>query len=113
MFSFGYFPGVKLSFADVSEELFIKPLKMDMAEGSETSAKHNLTPGKYRKEHIIYSERGESLKSRISHFVLTHHGIFTTISCSAIVAFEELRIKILSDTFTGVFFVADLNTQLV
>jgi hypothetical protein len=25
---------------------------MDLTEGSETSAKHNLTPGKYPKEHI-------------------------------------------------------------
>jgi predicted DNA-binding antitoxin AbrB/MazE fold protein len=40
MFSFGYFPGV------------IKPLKMDLTEGSETSAKLNLTPGKYPKENI-------------------------------------------------------------
>jgi hypothetical protein len=33
----------------------IQPLKMDLTEGSETSAKHNLTPGKYPKEHIQYS----------------------------------------------------------
>jgi hypothetical protein len=71
MFSSGYFPGVRLSFADVSEPsvrsifkglmkniygiykyhallspfIFIKPLKMDLTEGSETSAKLNLTPG--------------------------------------------------------------------
>jgi hypothetical protein len=32
--------------------------------GSETSANHNLTPGKYPKEHIQYSKHGESLKSR-------------------------------------------------
>jgi hypothetical protein len=32
--------------------LFIQPLKMDLTEGSETSAKHNLTPGKHPKEHI-------------------------------------------------------------
>jgi hypothetical protein len=31
---------------------FIKPLKMDLTEGSETSAKLNLTPGKYPKENI-------------------------------------------------------------
>jgi hypothetical protein len=41
MFSIGHFPGV-----------FIKPLKIDTAEGSETSAKLNLTPGKYQKENI-------------------------------------------------------------
>jgi hypothetical protein len=78
MLSFGYFPGVRLSFADVSEPsvrsifkslikniFFIKPLKMDLAEGSETSAKLNLTPGKYPKENIQDSEHGENLESRI------------------------------------------------
>jgi hypothetical protein len=38
---------------------------MDLTEGSETSAKLNLTPGKYPKEHIQDSEYGENLKSRI------------------------------------------------
>jgi hypothetical protein len=37
---------------------------MDLTEGSETSAKQNLTPGKYPKEHIQDSEHGENLKSR-------------------------------------------------
>jgi hypothetical protein len=31
---------------------FIQPLKMDLTEGSETSSKRNLTPGKYPKENI-------------------------------------------------------------
>jgi hypothetical protein len=31
-------------------DLIIKPLKMDLTEGSETSAKLNLTPGKYPKK---------------------------------------------------------------
>jgi hypothetical protein len=31
---------------------FIQPFKMDMTEGSETSAKLNLTPRKYPKENI-------------------------------------------------------------
>jgi hypothetical protein len=65
MFSFGYFPGIRLRFADVSEPsvrsifngwmkniYFIQPLKMDLTEGSETSEKLNLTPGKYPKENI-------------------------------------------------------------
>jgi hypothetical protein len=30
----------------------VEPLKMDLTEGYETSEKHNLTPGKYPKEHI-------------------------------------------------------------
>jgi len=40
-------------------------LKMELIEGSETSANHNWTPGKYPKEYIQYSKHGESLKSRI------------------------------------------------
>jgi hypothetical protein len=73
IFSFGYFSGVRLSFADVSETsvrsifngLMKKPLKMYLTEGSETSAKLNLTPGKYPKENIQDSEHCENLKSRI------------------------------------------------
>jgi hypothetical protein len=42
MFSFGYFPGV----------IFKGWVKMDLTEGSETSAKLNLTPEKYPKENI-------------------------------------------------------------
>jgi hypothetical protein len=41
-----------------------KPLKMDRTEGSETSAKLNLTPGKYPKENMHDSEHGENLKTR-------------------------------------------------
>ena len=88
-YSFGYFPGVRLWFADVSEPSissifpwrwnwrpivvcrrfgtlyqFHLPLKMELIEGSETSANHNRTPGKYPKEYIKESEHGESLKSR-------------------------------------------------
>jgi hypothetical protein len=40
-----------------------QPLKMDLTEGSETSAKLNLTQGKYPKENIQVSEHGENLKS--------------------------------------------------
>jgi hypothetical protein len=32
--------------------LYIQPLKMELLEGSETSANHNRTPEKYPKEHI-------------------------------------------------------------
>jgi hypothetical protein len=35
----------------------IQPLKMDLTEGSETSAKLNLTPGKYPKENIQTNHR--------------------------------------------------------
>ena len=64
MYSFGYFPGVRLWFADVSEPsissifiLYIQPLKMELIEGSETSANHNRTPGKYPKEYIQENNR--------------------------------------------------------
>jgi hypothetical protein len=36
---------------------------MELTEGSETLANHNLTLGKYPKEYIQYSKHGESLKS--------------------------------------------------
>ena len=36
-----------------------------LIEGSETSANHNRTPGKYPREYIQDSKHGESLKSRI------------------------------------------------
>jgi hypothetical protein len=39
-------------------------LKMELIQGSETSANYNLTPGKYPKEHTQYLNHGESLKSR-------------------------------------------------
>jgi hypothetical protein len=53
----------------------IQPLNMDLTEGPETSAKHNLTPGKYPKEHTQYSKHGESLKSRFE-LNLTHENFF-------------------------------------
>jgi hypothetical protein len=37
---------------------------MELTEGSETSANHNLTLGKYPKEYTQYAKHGESLKSR-------------------------------------------------
>ena len=50
MYSFGYFPGVRLWYF----VLYIQPLKMELIEGSETSENHNRTPGKYPKEYIQY-----------------------------------------------------------
>jgi hypothetical protein len=43
---------------------------MELTEGSETSANHNLTPWKYPKEYIQYSKHGESLKSRRIFFAI-------------------------------------------
>ena len=33
-------------------DVYIQPLKMELTQGSETSANYNLTPGKYPKEYI-------------------------------------------------------------
>jgi hypothetical protein len=64
MFSFGYFPGIRLSFADVSEPSVRSIFKGWMKDilhpafedgpdrGFRTSAIFNLTPGKYPKEKI-------------------------------------------------------------
>jgi len=41
-------------------------MKMEQIECSETSAYINQTPGNYPKENTLYSEHGESLKSRIN-----------------------------------------------
>jgi hypothetical protein len=46
---------------------------MDLTEVSETSAKLNLTPGKYPKENIQVSEHGENLKSRIFLACIQHN----------------------------------------
>jgi hypothetical protein len=43
----------------------MKYLKMELIEGSETSANHNRTPGKCPEEYIQDSKHGESLKSRM------------------------------------------------
>jgi hypothetical protein len=43
---------------------------MELTRGSETSANYKLTPGNYPKEHIQYSNHGESLKSRINSVYL-------------------------------------------
>jgi hypothetical protein len=50
-------------------------LKMDLTEGSETSAKHSMTSEKHPKEHIQDSEYGENWKSRIIHIYLTATGL--------------------------------------
>ena len=41
------------------------PIKMELIEGSETSAISIVTPGNYPKENILHTEHGESLKSRM------------------------------------------------
>jgi len=39
-------------------------MKMELIDGSETSAIRTQTPGNYPKESILHTEHGESLKSR-------------------------------------------------
>jgi len=54
-------------------------MKMELIEGSETSAISNVTPGNYPKENILHIEQGESLKSRIqlhvSALYVGHHQV--------------------------------------
>ena len=40
------------------------PMKIELTEGSETSAYINQTPGNYPKGNLLYSVHGKSLKSR-------------------------------------------------
>jgi hypothetical protein len=49
-------------------------LKMELIQGSETSENYILTPGIYPKEHIHYSNHGESLKSKmeLSLFIMSN-----------------------------------------
>jgi hypothetical protein len=44
-------------------------MKMGLIEGSEMSAHIKQTPGNYPKENVLYSEHGESLKSRIKYYL--------------------------------------------
>jgi hypothetical protein len=50
----------------------MKPLKMDLTEGSETSANINQTPWNNPYVDVLKTEHGESLKSRINCLVLLH-----------------------------------------
>jgi hypothetical protein len=80
--TFGCLPSVCLIWADVSEPSVrssFKPLKMDLTEGSETSANINQTLGKHPKVNTVDTEHSESLKSRIefSYFVsFSHNRVF-------------------------------------
>ena len=40
-------------------------MKMELIEGSETSAISIVTPGNYPKENILHTGQGESLKSTV------------------------------------------------
>jgi len=49
-------------------------MKMELIEGSETSAIRTQTPGNYPKENILHIEHGESLKSRMCIYSFQAHG---------------------------------------
>jgi hypothetical protein len=57
---------------------YLQPLKMELTHGSETSAQYILTPGKYPKEHLQYSNHSESLKSTL-HFIAFEHTVPQTV----------------------------------
>jgi len=59
---------------------------MELIHGSETLANYILTPGKYPKEHIQYSNHGKSLKSTIRHL----YGEDISLHIRSL---EKLRIK--------------------
>jgi hypothetical protein len=59
--------GIKIPCLSSHLTVYNLPLKMELTQCSETLANDNykLTPGKYPKEHIQYTNHGESLKSTI------------------------------------------------
>ena len=52
-------------------------MKMELIQGSETSAISIVTPGNYPKENILHTEHGESLKSRILEIISFLHSLKT------------------------------------
>jgi len=51
--------------------LYTQPLKMELIQGSETSANYNLTPGKYPEENIqkfLFDKQLSSLGAGINYF---------------------------------------------
>jgi hypothetical protein len=77
----GCFPSVWFILADVSEPSVryiyngFKPLKMDLTEGSETSANINQALGKHPKVSTVNTEHSESLKSRNTQKACRHADI--------------------------------------
>jgi hypothetical protein len=46
-------------------------LKMERTQSSETSAFNTQTPGKYPEDNLSLLQHGESLKTRIKHFLFS------------------------------------------
>ena len=57
-------------------------MKMELTEGSETSAYINQTPGNCPKGNLLYSVYGESLKSRILNSTRCRLGLLYTKKCN-------------------------------
>ena len=53
-------------------------MKMELTEGSETSAYIKQTPGNYPKGNLLYSVHGESLKSRKLEQFLCERNLYIT-----------------------------------
>jgi hypothetical protein len=65
--------------------------RWNLTEDSETSANHNLTPGKYPKEYIQYSKHGESLKSRMYIGLHVKYSLFLSKSNSCLNFSKDFR----------------------
>jgi len=57
-------------------------MKMELIEGSETSAISIATPGNYPKENILHTEHGESLKSRTFRLGYKNHSVYAVSDTS-------------------------------
>ena len=54
-------------------------MKMELIEGSETSAISFVTPGNYPKENILHTGQGESLKSSFNMYFFYSVGMYCII----------------------------------
>jgi len=66
-------------------------MKMELIEGSETSAIRTQMPGNYPKENVLHIEHGESLKSRIHLLCLTLGAFFIEALSSLTLTFWFYR----------------------
>jgi len=71
-------------------------MKMELIEGSETSAIRTQTPGNYPKENILHIEHGESLKSRIREKVVISISSSTTSSKNVLFLLSFVWIQLYS-----------------
>jgi len=68
-------------------------MKMELIEGSETSAISIVTPGNYPKENVLHTGHGESLKSRnMNKYTHYHTHNFT---CMFLYTLRAIKIKLM------------------